>query len=78
MAIAHYTQRHMTSLSHYCATRERFRITHEMPDEERKRRESQARSRILNAANRLGIRVTTRVGHDEAGPYIEGRIKIPS
>lgn len=72
--IARYTQRLMDSLAQTGQATERFYIVSAMDNEQRNKAEARARSRVVNAANRLGVRVSTAVKVDEHGPYIEGRV----
>lgn len=73
--IAWYTRQHIHNLQKHGNTKEGFHITSDMPDDERRKREARARSRIMNAAGRAGLQVTTHVKVGNAGPYIEGIVK---
>ena len=72
--LASYTITHMHNLSKSGKTIERFRTEPRSYDESR-RAENRARSRIMNAANRLGIKVSTRAEWGEHGPQVVGTIR---
>lgn len=70
--IAGYTQRIMDDLSSKGETVVRFHICHTMDSDERRKAEIRARSRIMNAANRLRLKVSTQVDVDQTGPFVYG------
>jgi hypothetical protein len=66
--VAKYTLAHMARLSASGRTTERF-----SPGDEKG--EGRARSRIMNAAKRLGVKVSTRVEWVGPGPRIVGTVR---
>ena len=66
--LAEYTKRHMKNLRDHGETKEPFTLG-DLKSEQR------ARSRITNAASRIGVKVHTNVRWGEHGPVIVGRIR---
>jgi hypothetical protein len=71
MPIAHYTQRHMDNLRDKGHTVEHISLY----AGNSRRAEDRARSRIINAANRLGIKVSTRIEWGEHGLQAVGTVR---
>ena len=72
------SQEHIDRLVRDRRTFERFFIRPEMSNDERNKAEARARSRIVNAGTRAGLKVRTEVGQDITSAYIAGYVKEES